>query len=186
MIGNDIVDLKRAVLDTNWKRPRFLDKVFTEEEQKIINSSENQHQTVWLLWSMKEAVYKIYVQQYGNRFFNPKRLECNILSPQKAIVLIGENAYNTFFEITEYYIYTIATLKQECDFESDCFKVENSTYKTQSTALQKRFFNYLNLDGLKIIKNDLGVPKLFQNDKELNRSFSFTHHGIYAAYVISR
>ena len=35
MIGNDIVDLKQAAKDSNWQRPRFLDKVFTKHEQDL-------------------------------------------------------------------------------------------------------------------------------------------------------
>ena len=72
MIGNDLVDLKVASVESNWKRPRFLDKVFTIEERQLIMNSKNQHQIVWLLWSMKEAAYKINVQQFGKRFYNPK------------------------------------------------------------------------------------------------------------------
>lgn len=73
MIGNDIVDLKQAAKDSNWKRPRFLDKIFTPREQQLIWSAKDQDQMVWLLWSMKEAAYKVNVQQFGTRFFNPKR-----------------------------------------------------------------------------------------------------------------
>ena len=46
MIGNDLVDLKVASVESNWKRPRFLDKVFTIEEQQLIMNSKNQHQFI--------------------------------------------------------------------------------------------------------------------------------------------
>ena len=36
MIGNDIVDLKLAKNQSNWQRKGFLEKQFTEEEQKTI------------------------------------------------------------------------------------------------------------------------------------------------------
>ncbi|MFT4791790.1 MAG: phosphopantetheinyl transferase (holo-ACP synthase), partial [Arcticibacterium sp.] len=58
MIGNDVVDLKVAALESNWMRLGFLDKVFSEEEQEVILNSENKSQMVWLFWSMKEAAYK--------------------------------------------------------------------------------------------------------------------------------
>ena len=72
MIGNDIVDLKQAAKDSSWKRPRFLDKIFTPREQQLIWSAKDQDQMVWLLWSMKEAAYKVNVQQFGKRFFKER------------------------------------------------------------------------------------------------------------------
>ena len=78
MIGNDIVDLKQAAKDSNWKRPRFLDKIFTQKEQSIILSSENNDQMIWLLWGMKEAAYKAYVRQFKHVFFNPKLIQCQL------------------------------------------------------------------------------------------------------------
>ena len=75
MIGNDIVDLNLAKTQSNWERKGFLKKQFTDEEQLSIHSSRNSFLEVWLLWSMKEAAYKCYSQQYQIRFFNPKKLE---------------------------------------------------------------------------------------------------------------
>ena len=46
MIGNDIIDLAETRLRSNWKRPGFLEKVFSVEEQKIIHASIDQFQTV--------------------------------------------------------------------------------------------------------------------------------------------
>ena len=33
MVGNDIVDLAEAKKASNWQRPRFLEKLFTPNEQ---------------------------------------------------------------------------------------------------------------------------------------------------------
>ena len=110
MIGNDLVDLKVASVESNWKRPRFLDKVFTIEEQQLIMNSKNQHQTVWLLWSMKEAAYKINVQQFGKRFYNPKKLVCHLSSSTIGYVTIENRTYYTRSAISKNYIYTVASL----------------------------------------------------------------------------
>ncbi|AUC83035.1 4'-phosphopantetheinyl transferase superfamily protein [Lacinutrix sp. Bg11-31] len=184
MIGNDIVDLKQATIDSNWKRPRFLDKVFTKKEQEFILASENKHQTVWLLWSMKEAAYKVNVQQFGKRFFNPKRIECELVSLEKGMVSIDSNNYFTESIITNEYIHSIATLNSKRSYVSAYFKMENSNYKIQSKTLKKKFLEFLNLDLIEIRKNDVRVPKLFQNGKKLNTCFSLTHHGKYSAFAI--
>ena len=41
MIGNDIVDLVQARLQSNWKRKGFVEKIFTQKEQELIFSSQN-------------------------------------------------------------------------------------------------------------------------------------------------
>ena len=58
MIGNDVIDLKAAKKESNWRRKGFLQKLFTETEQDYILHSENPFLSVWLFWSMKEAFFK--------------------------------------------------------------------------------------------------------------------------------
>lgn len=190
MIGNDIVDLKQAAIDSNWQRPRFLDKVFTENEQQLISNSENKHQIVWLLWSMKEAAYKVYVQQFEKRFFNPKRLECELVSLEKGSVTIDNEIYFTTSEITKDYVYTIAVLNQGHDFEKQCFKTEKPNYKLQSEVLKNKFLktvatisNY-DLNKLTIKKSKVGVPEVYCHTVKLPITFSLTHCGRFLAYVI--
>jgi len=185
MIGNDIVDLKLAAKDSNWQRPRFLDKVFTEKEQLFISNAEEQHQTVWLLWSMKEAAYKVNVQQFEKRFFNPKRIECELISLEKGSVKIDDEIYFTTSEITEDYVYTIATLNESIAYKSDCFKTtKHLNYKTQSKTLKKRLIQSINIKSLKIEKDTIGIPKLIKKGKVLNTSISLTHHGLFSGYTI--
>jgi phosphopantetheine--protein transferase-like protein len=187
MIGNDIVDLN--TIKSNWKRPRFLNKVFTENEQHIISVSENQHQTVWLLWSMKEAAYKIYVQQLGKTFFNPKKLVCNLSSSTKGYVSIENTTYYTTAIISKDYIYTIASLKYSENYKSAIFKLKNDSYETQSESIKNRFLETiskntdLKFKDLNIRKNIFGVPKLFHIDSILPIQMSLTHCGNYCGYV---
>ena len=42
MIGNDVVDLKLAATESNWKRKGYLDKLFSVAEQEYIFNAENQ------------------------------------------------------------------------------------------------------------------------------------------------
>lgn len=191
MIGNDIIDLKIASLESNWKRPRFLDKVFSNEEQLLILNSKNQSQMVWLLWSMKEAAYKIYVQQYGGRFFNPKKLRCELVSKREGLVDFNGNQYVTKSEISDDFINTLAYSEEPKTTIINCFKTEDTSYKTQShTAKQKLLKAFSKLKKIAIktleIKNDKNsVPRLFYNGNEQSDSFSITHHGFYGAFAIS-
>ncbi|MDT0294261.1 4'-phosphopantetheinyl transferase superfamily protein [Mesonia ostreae] len=58
MIGNDVVDLHMTKQESNWQRPRFLEKIFTKGEQAKIISDKDPNFLVWLFWSMKESAYK--------------------------------------------------------------------------------------------------------------------------------
>ena len=78
MIGNDIVDLSAAARESNWERKGFLKKIFTKDEQLLILSSQQPEVTLWLLWTMKEAAYKIYSRQKGIRCFAPTSLCCQV------------------------------------------------------------------------------------------------------------
>jgi len=187
MIGNDIVDLN--TIKPNWNRSRFLDKVFTKKEQHVVSVSENQHQMVWLLWSMKEAAYKIYVQQFGTRFFNPKKVVCYLSSSTNGYVTIENITYATTSTIAKDYIHTVASLNCSEHYKSAIFKVENDSYITQSESLKRRFLETisksegLNFKDLNIRKNIFGVPKLFQNNSKLPIQLSLTHCGNYCGYV---
>ena len=77
MIGNDIVDLELAAVQSNWRRKGFLEKVFTASEREIISSGEDPDLTVWLLWSMKEAAYKAHQRRFSlSRRLNWQYQEC--------------------------------------------------------------------------------------------------------------
>lgn len=79
MIGNDLVDLQQAVRDSNWMRKGFLNKLFNANEQQYIMLASRPQEMVWLLWSMKEAAYKIDNKQSGIREFAPLKLACKLV-----------------------------------------------------------------------------------------------------------
>nr|WP_157717097.1 4'-phosphopantetheinyl transferase superfamily protein [Formosa sp. Hel1_31_208] len=174
----------------DWRRPRFFDKVFTQKEQALILTSENQHQMVWLLWSMKEAAYKVHVQQFGEVFFNPKRLVCNLISEEKGDVRIDSNHYDARSTITEDYVYTIAQPESCKTLYSSIFKSEISSYTSQSSQLKQKLLRtisqseQLDYQALNIRKTKFGVPQVFNNFQKLPLQFSLTHCGRYSGYVM--
>ena len=137
MIGNDIVDLNLAKTQSNWQRKGFLEKQYTAKEQEEILSAKNPFFKVWLFWSMKEAAYKIYVQQFGIRFFNPLKLVCSLDSKSDGFVTIGNTTFFTKSVISEEYIYTIAVSKNSKNYNSECLKVENKSYLKKTQKLNQ-------------------------------------------------
>jgi len=191
VVGNDIIDLKQAKIDSNWKRNGYLNKVFSKKEQTYILSSDNKTQAVWLLWSMKEAAYKIHIQLTGKAFFNPKKISCNLISLTEGLVTINKFTFKTKTVYNVNYIYTTATSTNFKAIKSNCFRIEKTNYLFQSASVKNKllssFSNAKNipLKDLKIIKIKSGIPKLFLNSTELKCSISLTHHGNYCGYTFS-
>ncbi len=152
MIGNDVVDLELSRKESNWRRKGFLDKIFTKNEQFLIQNSENQEIAIWNLWSKKEAVYKIWNRETRIRKFNPIQFHCLNFDLDIGIVSYNSNIYFTKTEITTEYIYTIAALNKE-DF---------SKIKTFNNSVQ--------------IKKLKGIPFYNVENQEII-PVSKTHHG---------
>ena len=153
MIGNDIVDLELAKTQSNWKRKGYLDKIFTKNEQLHILSSENPDETVWNLWSRKEASYKIYNRITENRIYNPIQFEC--FDFEHLIGKVKNNGvfYFTKTEINSLYIHTISVLNIN-DFEKISYQNRNSD----------------------IIKMN-GIPYLKNPSKKILNAISISNHG---------
>lgn len=108
-MGNDIVDLKLAKIQSNWQRKNYLDKIFTTAEQSLITAAKSPDVIVWLLWSMKESAYKIHNRKTGIRAFAPKSLNCSIYSFTHGEVSIDGDIYFTKSSLNTAFIHTIAT-----------------------------------------------------------------------------
>lgn len=187
MIGNDIVDLVEAKLKSNWKRPGYLDKLFTINEQRFIQNSEHKFLMVWRLWSMKEAAYKLYTQIHPSRFYKPKQFQCEINNSGGQV---GYKDFSCYIKTkkTSQYIISEARLVAK-DMSSECIKLSDSSAQHQSDAVKNALltkiasqYTILKTD-LKLLKSEFGIPSVYQNSKKLNISISISHHGNYGAYV---
>lgn len=188
MIGNDIIDLKETKRSTNWERRGFLNKIFTEKEQKMISDAHDPFKTVWKLWSMKESAYKVCIQAGGKRFYNPKRIQCRFEDGFDQ-VSIGFMNLKTETISNDDYIFSTAK-SDDVDAKSFVLKLPETDINTQSAFLKQQFIsdfsinNNLNFDDLSIQKTQLGVPKLLYKGTDLGVSFSLTHHGLYGSYSV--
>ncbi|WP_366184291.1 4'-phosphopantetheinyl transferase superfamily protein [Flavobacterium ovatum] len=120
MIGNDVVDLVLAKTESDWKRKGFLDKLYTASEQTLIQNAANQDEMVWLLWSIKESVYKANQRIYYNQGFYPIKIKIQSLELehgeyQSIIELFGIPFYGKS-RIVDQIIRTVA-VQQKSDFE---------------------------------------------------------------------
>ena len=182
-IGNDIVDLNLARTQSNWQRKGFLEKQFTQKEQKEIRNAENPFLTVWLFWSMKEAAYKCYTQKVDKRFFAPQKFECSLISDDKGFVLFKEKKYCTSTSFNPFYMHTIAKeTNSEIDF---FFKIGSSRKIHIDLKIQLALETGLLSDEIVKVKTIVGAPLFYHKEKLLTKSCSISHHGNYGAFVFT-
>jgi phosphopantetheinyl transferase (holo-ACP synthase) len=189
MIGNDIVDLAEAKENSNWQRPRFLDKLFTPYEQQLIRNSEHPFLMVWRLWTMKEAAYKLYTQLHPSRFYKPKQFVCKIENLKGKVNYQEFQCYLTT-KITSQYIVSEARLTNT-DFISEVLEIEFNSITSQSAILKTQLVSKLAdrmellKQDLNIVKSEFGIPSLYHKSERLDLGISLTHHGNYGAYGFS-
>ncbi|MBZ9729704.1 4'-phosphopantetheinyl transferase superfamily protein [Salegentibacter sp. JZCK2] len=183
MIGNDIIDLNLAFKQSNWQRRGFLQKIFTTDEQDFILNAENPELNVWLLWSMKESVYKAVQRKYHlEPFNNPKRFVCKQVEinsgKARGVVCFEEDACEINSILFSDVIHT-CTANTEFSFISEN---KNSRIRLlQKISDQKN----IPLESLNISKNKQGVPFLTYRGDNLQIPFSLSHHGDYSAFALS-
>lgn len=163
MIGNDVIDIKQTRLESNWKRKGLLEKLFTNEEQRLIATSTDPEITLWLLWSMKEAAYKIYHRQTKIRQYIPTKLVCSLdlINSDQATgqVFCNGNIYYTKTMLSDGCIHSIAI--------------------TSSS----QFSQVIEMDRNGILKDIHGIPyRIIANQIE-RQAVSISHHGCYEKIV---
>ncbi|PRX47321.1 4'-phosphopantetheinyl transferase family protein [Salegentibacter salegens] len=183
MIGNDIIDLNLIRNQSNWQRRGFLQKLFTGEEQAFILNSEDPELVVWLLWSMKEAVYKAVQRKYMlERFYNPKQFVCEQvkINPGKArgVVCFKEDVFIINSILFPKMIHT-STGNTEFSLISEN---KNSRLRLLQKIAEQRDipFEFLNIS-----KDGQGIPFVSYRGDNLQIPFSLSHHGNFSAYAVS-
>ena len=189
MIGNDIVCLATANESKRLNSQRFLDKIFTNEEQAIIKNAPNPNVAIWQLWSVKESAYKSWIQQGFNPVFSPKKIVCK-RHKQNFIANIEMQIFEVAITTTDQYIYA-ETLDKNAKIISDCFHLNKSNYYAQSFHVKERLkkrvameFN-LNFSEIDIKKSAKHIPVLTYKGENLPIKITLSHHGNFGAYAMA-
>ncbi len=176
MIGNDIVDLRLAAIQSDWRRSGWLQKIFTLQERERIITAIYPDQMVWKLWSMKEAVYKAHQRRFFLKpKYNPRDYVC-----LDDMVTIDSYVYHTQTEVSKNYIHTIAQAIPTRKFRSQISM-------TKQVAARSILLSYLYTKGITditFVKNEVNIPCIMRNNKKIDFQFSITHHGAFSAFVI--
>jgi phosphopantetheinyl transferase (holo-ACP synthase) len=133
VIGNDIVDLQLAAVESNWQRRSYLDKIFTAEERSMIYDAVDPTVMVWLLWSRKEAVYKIIHRETRIRTYAPLKFINNENNVSYEGTLYPVKSYHT-----DSCIHTIAVERSSL---FDSLEVHTTRYNITKDEYGIPFFN---------------------------------------------
>ena len=183
MIGNDVVDLRLAQKESNWKRKGYLNKIYTFAEQEIIHSASDPDLMVWILWSMKEAAYKANNRITAVREYAPTKIRCEIVDTADDIYL-GKAFYNSLtyqikIFIFQEYIHTIAL----------CNSLDFSTIKiTIIEDYPNDYISYVKNNKILmpyecITKNKFGMPSIFNEINKEIKPISISHHGNFLGLI---
>ncbi|MGE6353376.1 4'-phosphopantetheinyl transferase family protein [Flavobacterium sp. NPDC079362] len=163
MIGNDVIDILQSRKESNWQRKGLAQKLFTIDEQLLITHDPEPEMMLWILWSMKEAAYKIYNRQTKIREYIPKKLACTIGSKEPNYctgkVICEQNIYYTKTIITPDVLHSIAV------------------------TCPDNLNNVIEIVRKDIVKDSNGIPYLSHSTSNILQDVSISHHGRYEKVV---
>ena len=130
---------------------------------------------------MKEAAYKIYMQQNEERFFSPKKFECTLFSEKEGVVVFQNQFFYTSSAVTESYVFTIASV----DNKTKSFSKLVSP-KAVDRMIKSKLEDVTRLPSFEIEqkKSKSGAPSYYHKNLLLTRSCSISHHGNYGLFSL--
>jgi len=183
--GNDIVDLSIAKTPEGVRIYRFLQKIFSIEEQELINSGRV---GIWTIWAMKEAVYKAHHRRFNlPRSFDPTRIHVQFKGAFENTLLaqakyLGYDYWGKGQLTSEYVHFTATGLPQEQLYRG-IYNTPSIDIKAQLKLAICREMD-LEMKELEIIKNNNLIPNLMYRNIPLRLPFSISHHGKFTAYSL--
>jgi len=94
-VGNDVVDLTHPENKGKSQDQRFLNRVFTTDEQNLISKSSSPDATLWALWAAKESAYKVCHKVNHKISSIPKHYEVRLLNGERCNLLPAECMLST-------------------------------------------------------------------------------------------
>jgi phosphopantetheine--protein transferase-like protein len=203
--GNDIVALN-AIDKQRTDQPAFYSKFITPSELTLYSESDISFENfVWLLWSVKESVYKYLKRGDADLVFSPSKIKtqqivivdgfsnCPLQTHESMDLLysgqalFGSNQLYFQSSINKNFIATV--VNKDAGFEQIYWGVkliDKPDHVTQSKAVRLFVLDKLNSliieDDLWINKHPIGYPVLLHDNQQIDIPISFAHHDCYVSY----
>lgn len=197
LLGNDIVDLQEARKANNWRRPRYLTKLFTWQEREWIGQSACPDDWVWMLWSAKESAYKLSRRLGAKRAYAPKCLEVQQWVKDKPNryrlqLRTKQTELMVYTDINSSFVHSVAVPNENSNWQEGILPLEG-TPRERSEQLREQVCQRIaeadlavGQETYRIEKDDRGIPQVFAGRAPLPIVLSLSHHGRYGAYCWGR
>jgi phosphopantetheinyl transferase (holo-ACP synthase) len=210
--GNDLVALK-AINIARTKQKNFYRKIISDSEKDLYDSqlSDNLQLDVfvWLLWSVKESVYKYLQRITPELVFSPTRITIDQLvlpadnfvkqlegrgfddnSVYKGVTSFGNHTLYSRSLISEEFIFSVVNSTD--NFEDVRWGIQwigFSEPDNQSKAAREFLIKVLGAlfpgNNLLVSKSPHGFPIILKDGVEIPLPVSLAHHGHYVGYSIA-
>lgn len=195
-IGNDVVDLTDPENIGKSRDQRFVRRVFTLEEEKIIRCAADSDRILWILWAGKEVAYKI-VQKINQCISSIPRLYRVHLAVKQGAVCYGNVEtpiclinIKTFSDKKHVQCVGIPAIhgKQNKYFWKTGIVAISSPYEMTGVrdSIVRCLADYLHLmpDKIDIRKNkETGIPYVYIHGIKSAIDISFSHDGRFFAWA---
>ena len=186
-VGNDIVALD--IIDAGRTiQPAFYSRILDPAEAGSYSEEKFPalpfEQYVWLLWSIKESVYKCIKRAQPELRFSPRKIivrQIDRSDTYRSLVYFNSIPFYAESRVNEKFISTLAT--NDTGFDKICWDVQQigqtdpeSQSQQVRSALLDRLQSFFPGDQLQIEKADAGYPVLVRNSTPTNLPISFSHH----------
>ena len=192
--GNDIVDLA-ATDPQRMGSYRFYSRIISSEEKVLYDQLGELpfDRYVWLLWSIKESVYKYTSRTDNGLAFSPLTIPVLQLDPPsgdgfyKSMIIYGSEMLYSRSIITERLIVTVVSNDEKFDRTWWGFRsIDDAGYADQSASVRTfalgKLSTALSRADLRIEKTAAGYPVVLDSKGLLDIPLSLAHHGHFVAY----
>ena len=207
--GNDIVALK-AINIARTKQQNFYRKIISASEKELYDRQLSDNLPfdvfVWLLWSVKESVFKYLQRITPELVFSPTRIIITQFSwpannfdgqlegcgfdddsTYKAVVSFGDHVLYSRSIINEEFIFSVANGTDDFgQIQWGIHLIDSSDPDTQSKAVREFLIRKLSPlfpgNTLLVEKSPKGYPFILKDGGEILLPVSLAHHDYYVAY----
>ena len=212
--GNDIVAL-RSVNKERTSQFRFYSKILSASEQSLYHQPQWTNlpfeNYVWLLWSVKESVYKYLKRSIPELVFSPTKIciqnikipAANLMNKSKCVqwqntgqeeafycgtIIYGSHVLYSRSKITDDWMATVANDDEK--FDNVCWgiqSIEDAGYYNQSkaarTLLLQKLYTFFPFE-MQVKKSLIGYPVICKGNQDMYIPVSLSHDDCLVAYSL--
>lgn len=191
-IGNDVVDLADPDADLRSFHRRFVERVFTEEEQARIRASPSVSLSLWAHWAAKESAYKALRRPLPSTPFVPLSFVVKLRDPDHDLmaghVRHGDLCVSVVVRRTPAWLHAVAVPDPPARSDRLMHGVTRLREGEDSSTTARRLACRELAPRLGCPRKALRIgrsrpPRIYVRDEVLPVPISLSHHGSWVGYA---